>query len=328
MGILGGCPRRPVGGLIHAIATVHFGRPHRLRCRAQRHGRRGGAISPRASPTCPAAADPVAAAGSATEPPVPYIGDPLLTLERKHIFVVSDLAGIVRGLTTGVSVLTILAIALFALTYWVLWRTPSGLRLRSVGESPAAAESPVSTSIAGQVHRRARLWCVGGPRWRLLSPVAQPLLPGRQTGARFTGPAAMIFGNWRPGGLLAGSALSATPMRSGCAGRVSTPSSWPLRALTCWWGSIGSSSDRHTSKVASLSSWAALTAWWYASPPTPSQPSLPAPRPVTTCWSWPFASQRLRDAGRGWPDLSQGQRTLTHPTKFPLVPRSILRGGP
>ncbi len=37
--------------------------------------------------------------------------------------------------------LTLLAVALFGLTAWVLWRTAFGLRLRSVGESPVAAET-------------------------------------------------------------------------------------------------------------------------------------------------------------------------------------------
>ena len=39
------------------------------------------------------------------------------------------------------SLLTIVAVLLVPLTYFVLWRTTFGLRLRSCGEAPGAAES-------------------------------------------------------------------------------------------------------------------------------------------------------------------------------------------
>jgi simple sugar transport system permease protein len=70
---------------------------------------------------------------SVPQPPrvsVPGV-DSLGGLERKQWFLVSDLAGIVRGTLTNVSVLTIIAILLVPLTWWVLWRTSFGLRLRS-----------------------------------------------------------------------------------------------------------------------------------------------------------------------------------------------------
>ena len=71
----------------------------------------------------------------------PGISDHLLTLDKKNIFLVSDLAGIARGLFTGVSLLTLVCIFLVIASYYVLWRTSFGLRLRACGESPAAAES-------------------------------------------------------------------------------------------------------------------------------------------------------------------------------------------
>jgi simple sugar transport system permease protein len=90
----------------------------------------------------------------------------------------------------------------------VLWRTSFGLRLRACGESPAAAESLgvhvlrykfvavlVSGGLAG----------LGGG---VLAMVASSNYRDGQTGGRgYIGLAAMIFGNWRPGGLLAGSGL-------------------------------------------------------------------------------------------------------------------------
>ena len=45
------------------------------------------------------------------------------------------------ALVTNLSVLVVISLLLLVLTWWVLWRTPFGLRLRSCGESPSAAES-------------------------------------------------------------------------------------------------------------------------------------------------------------------------------------------
>jgi ABC-type uncharacterized transport system permease subunit len=70
------------------------------------------------------------------------------TLEQKQIFFVSDLAAILRALVTDLSVVTLIALALVALTWWVLWRTTFGLRLRSCGESPVARRPWVSTSTS------------------------------------------------------------------------------------------------------------------------------------------------------------------------------------
>ena len=102
----------------------------------------------------------------------------------------------------------LIALLLLVLTWFVLWRTSFGLRLRSCGESPAAAESLgvhvlrykfvavlVSGGLAG----------LGGG---VLAMVASSNYRDGQTGGRgYIGLAAMIFGNWRPGGLLAGSGL-------------------------------------------------------------------------------------------------------------------------
>jgi ABC-type uncharacterized transport system permease subunit len=57
------------------------------------------------------------------------------------VFLLSDAAGLLGGLTRGVSLLTILAVLLVPLSFFVLWRTAFGLRLRSVGENPVAADS-------------------------------------------------------------------------------------------------------------------------------------------------------------------------------------------
>jgi general nucleoside transport system permease protein len=136
------------------------------------------------------------------------VSGPLGTLEGKHWFGVSDLAGLLRGLFVDVSLLTILAVLLVPAAFWLLWRTGFGLRLRSVGESPVAAESlgvPVYTMKYAGVVISGGLAGLGGA---FLVTVYDGKFLENQTGGRgFIGLAAMIFGNWRPGGLAAGSAL-------------------------------------------------------------------------------------------------------------------------
>ncbi len=55
--------------------------------------------------------------------------------------VVSDAANVLLGLTTDVSVLTIVAFATVPITAWVLWRTRLGLRIRFAGEAPDAEDA-------------------------------------------------------------------------------------------------------------------------------------------------------------------------------------------
>ena len=91
---------------------------------------------------------------------------------------------------------------------WVLWRTPFGLRLRSCGESPAAAET-----LGVNVYRYKYIAVLisgafAGLGGAFLALVASGGYHDGQTGGRgYIGLAAMIFGNWRPGGLLLGRRL-------------------------------------------------------------------------------------------------------------------------
>ncbi|NGN64406.1 ABC transporter permease [Streptomyces sp. A7024] len=206
MGIIGGA----LGGLLHAIVTVTFGVNHIvsgvainiLALGATKYlskftfAEAGG--SAKQSPTI----DPIK---SIT---VPGLSDGLKTLNDKHWFLISDIAGFLGGVVTNISLLTIVAILLVPLTWWILWRTAFGLRLRSCGENPVAAESLgvnvyqykyiaviISGALAG----------LGGV---FLSEVAANIYQEGQTGGRgYIGLAAMIFGNWMPGGLALGALL-------------------------------------------------------------------------------------------------------------------------
>ena len=140
---------------------------------------------------------------------VPGLSDGVAALEGQQRVVVSDVAGLLGGLVTNLTPLVVIGLALVPITYLVLWRTRFGLRLRSCGENPVAAES-----LGVDVYRYKYIGVIISGALAGLGGAALVLNPGQlgylegQTGGRgYIGLAAMIFGNWRPGGLLAGSAL-------------------------------------------------------------------------------------------------------------------------
>ena len=114
----------------------------------------------------------------------------------------------------------LVAVLLFVGTFFVLWRTSFGLRLRSCGESPVAAES-----LGVNVYRYKYMAVLvsgglAGLGGAFLAMVASHIYHDGQTGGRgYIGLAAMIFGNWRPGGLPMGAGLfgytDALQLRSG-----------------------------------------------------------------------------------------------------------------
>ncbi|MHB0927338.1 MAG: ABC transporter permease [Candidatus Nanopelagicales bacterium] len=134
--------------------------------------------------------------------------DLLGSIGAKGWFFISDISRILRGLTGDVSYVTMLCLLLFPLSWYLLWRTKFGLRLRSAGEAPVAAESlgvnVYRVKYIGVLISGALAGLAGG----FLAIVASSNYQEGQTGGRgFIGLAAMLFGNWRPGGLLMGSAL-------------------------------------------------------------------------------------------------------------------------
>jgi simple sugar transport system permease protein len=131
----------------------------------------------------------------------------LTKITHHHWFFVSDVAGLLDGLVTELNVFTLICLALIPLSWFVLWRTSFGLRLRSCGENPTAAETlgvkvytmkAVATIVSG---------VLAGIAGAFLVDYTGIYRDGQTSGRGFIGLAAMIFGNWRPGGLLAGSSL-------------------------------------------------------------------------------------------------------------------------
>ena len=208
VGILGAALLGLIGGLLHAVATVTFGVDHIV------SGVAINLIGAGAATYLAEAIFPDYEGGGprqlvGLDPPtnitIPGVSDAAGSLADHHWFIVSDVASVVEALTTNISSLSLVVFALVVASALILWRTSFGLRLRSCGENPQAAETLgvnvylykyiavlVSGALAG----------IGGG---FLALVSSSGYSASQTGGRgYIGLAAMIFGNWRPGGLLAG----------------------------------------------------------------------------------------------------------------------------
>ena len=137
------------------------------------------------------------------------LADGLAAIEAQQRVLLSDIAGILGGLVSGLTPLVIIGFALVPISYFVLWHSRFGLRLRSCGENPVAAES---LGVNVFIHKYIAVIVSGalaglGGAALTLNPGQLGYLEGQTGGRGYIGLAAMIFGNWRPGGLLAGSAL-------------------------------------------------------------------------------------------------------------------------
>lgn len=104
--------------------------------------------------------------------------------------------------------LTFLALALFAIAAFVLYRTPLGLGLRAVGENPAAVESAgldVHALRIGAVMAGSAIMALGGA---FLTMSAFNAFFFEMTGGRgWICIALTVFASWRPGKALLGALL-------------------------------------------------------------------------------------------------------------------------
>ncbi|SDG07812.1 ABC transporter permease [Klenkia brasiliensis] len=213
--VVGGLLMGALGGLLHAVATVTFGVDHVISGVAINILAAGVArfLSETLYVDNPAGGGVTQSPAMSSRPPtfsLPVLSsgpDLLGKVEDLHWFLVSDLAGVLRGVTNGVGVLTVVAVLLVPAAYLLLWRTSFGLRLRSCGENPAAADSlgvPVYRLKYIAVIISGALAGLGGV---FLVFIANIYREGQTNGRGFIGLAALIFGNWRPGGLAAGAGL-------------------------------------------------------------------------------------------------------------------------
>jgi general nucleoside transport system permease protein len=221
-GVLAALIGGALGGLLHAVATVHFGVDHiisgvainilaagvaRFLSVVTYVGVVGGGAtqSPRFAGRIVTVNLPFVAGGNLFGWQSP---DLFGWVARRQWLFASDVAALGRGLTSNVSLLAVLAVALVPLAWWVLWRSPVGLRMRSVGEHPEAAES-LGVSVYSMKYLGLTIsGALAGLGGGFLVLEAAGIYREMQTGGRgFIGLAAMIFGNWRPSGVLVAAGL-------------------------------------------------------------------------------------------------------------------------
>jgi ABC-type uncharacterized transport system permease subunit len=321
LGILGGA----AGALVHAVATITFGVDQivsgvainilaagvaRFLSVIAFTGKGGGATqSPQVTSTLPTLTVPVLAGGEVLGWRSP---DLLGWIERRRWFLVSDASGLFRGFLADLSILTVIALLLIPATYLFLWRTRLGLRMRSAGENPWAAESLgvrvytmkyIGVLISG---------ALAGLAGAFLVLEATGIYREGQTGGRgFIGLAAMIFGNWRPTGVGAAAGLfgyaNALNLRVGPAVHALLLfAALALGALGLWY----ISRRRVTGGVVILAI-AGLTFLWYAVTDTVPREFIFITPYVATLLVLAVASQRLRPPEADGARFRRGQQRTT-----------------
>ena len=298
-GVLGATALGILGGALHALATVVFGVDHIVS---------GVAINLIALGVSGFLAEAwfssLEGGGPTQSPPLPtppeidisFIADPMNTLEDKRWFLISDLAGVVEMFTKNLSSLVLIGLVLIFGTTWALWRTRFGLRLRSCGEAPSAAETLgvnvyrykiiavlISGAFAG----------LGGAMLAMVS--SSGFQVGQTNGRGYIGLAAMIFGNWRPVGMFLGSTLfgytQALPFRDGT---VSLHGLLLLVAgILVAVALVQLLRGARVQAISSIVFGGVFLAWYLLTDVVPREFTTMAPY-VTTLLVLAFASQRLR----------------------------------
>jgi simple sugar transport system permease protein len=298
VGVLCGVVCGALGGALLALATVTFGVDHII------SGVAINIIAPGITLYLAKLLFTNAPGGGQKQsPPVNDVGhitiaplsNALAPVEEKNKFFVSDLAGIIRGIVTDLSLITVLAAILIAVSGWILWRTRFGLRLRSCGEAPIAAET---LGVNVMRYKYAAVLISGGVAGLAGATLVLGLkFQDGQTGGRgFIGLASMIFGNWLPGGMTVGASLFGYTQGVQLYDSTDTAIHTLLILIAIvlvavaflqWRG-------RHPGVGATALAIAVLLAWWFFATDTiPSQLVSAAPYAITILVMG-LASQRLR----------------------------------
>jgi general nucleoside transport system permease protein len=302
VGILGAVLMGVLGGAVHAMATVIFGVDHIVSGVAVNllGAGVGSYLAVRTFTGLPSG-------GPTQSPPleqlpflsVPGLGDWLLSLEQSRVWLVADLAGILRAVTTNVNVLSVIAVLLLIGSGWLLWRTAFGLRLRSCGEAPHAAETLGVNVLLYKFLAVVVSGGLAGLAGGFLVLVASNLYREGQTGGRgYIGLAAMIFGNWRPGGLAAGAMLFGYADAIQLRGRGDVIHAYLLPiglALLAWgvWQLIRRTQGKPLTGLWRIGMSLAVLAWYAFTTEVPAEFTNMTPY-VATLLVLAFSAQRLR----------------------------------
>jgi len=129
-------------------------------------------------------------------------GERFTTVELPFSAEIADipiLGSIYSNLLSGHFLLTYLAFALVPITWWVLYRTRFGLRLRAVGENPGAVDTAGISVI--WLRYRAVICCgilCGIAGAYLSMAMTAGFVKGMTAGKGFIALAALIFAKWKP----------------------------------------------------------------------------------------------------------------------------------
>jgi len=308
-GVLAGFLGGALFGLIHAIGTVTFQVDHIVS---------GVAINILAAGVARflsvvAYAD--VPSGGATQSPrvddrisqisIPYLSggeindektfDLFGSLESLDIFLISDIFGLLGGLTRNISLFSILALSLVPISVWILWSTNFGLQLRSVGEYPVGSESVgVNVYLMKYIGVTASGAFAGLAGAYLVIESAGIYREGQTGGRGFIGLASMIFGNWKPLGTFLGSGLFGYADSLQLRSEESVHGLLLLIVLILLLVAIRSFfAKKIKSAVGALSVAILFAIWFFNSSTVPNEFVFFTPH-ITTLIVLSFASQRLR----------------------------------
>ena len=217
-GILAGIIGGAMFGLIHAVGTVTFQVDHivsgvAINILAAGVARFLNVVAYADQPTQSSTQSP-RIDGEVGDFTMPYLSGggetPSLFgyLQDLDIPFISDLSGLLLGATSNLSYISIFALVLIPIAAWVLWSTPFGLQMRSVGELPTGSESlGVNVYLMKYIGVMISGGFAGLAGAYLVLESSGIYREGQTAGRGFIGLASMIFGNYKPLGIFMGSGL-------------------------------------------------------------------------------------------------------------------------